>query len=269
MPTRVMGLSLGVAVLLGSALVIGQDSPGRAHATPPGVIQACVQERTGEVRIVHPGEDCRPKEHAIRWNVVGPPGPAGPQGAIGPSGPAGPQGPEGPVGPQGPAGPPGSAPPPSARPEVGDIKLVGKTGGCPAGGKAPSPIQAFSASVSNTASGGTGGGGGAGKVSFGTFNLVKSVDTLSSTLFCVAVTGAHVDSVEIRVFGDASNKNPVAVLYELTDVFVTSVSSGGGGGGDPLEQVALEVASRVRQVVDPGGANEEEFCWDVAANKKC
>ena len=63
--------------------------------------------------------DCKPSEHFVEINTVGPPGPPGPQGPIGVTGSTGPQGPKGDQGPQGlpgrdgaqgpagPAGPPG------------------------------------------------------------------------------------------------------------------------------------------------------------------
>ncbi len=86
-----------------------------------GVIHACVQKKSGEVRIVGPSDVCRRDEAAMEWNTMGPQGPAGTAGPMGPAGPAGavgtmgptgaigPQGPTGAVGPQGPEGPQGPA----------------------------------------------------------------------------------------------------------------------------------------------------------------
>ena len=72
---------------------------GIASADDPTTINACVQTRSGNVRI---DDTCTPGETALSWNQAGPQGPAGPQGD---QGPAGPQGPQGDLGPQGPAGP--------------------------------------------------------------------------------------------------------------------------------------------------------------------
>ena len=80
----------------------------------------CVNNSTGDLRVVDKTTTCNSGERKIQWNQVGPQGPAGPQGpkgATGPQGPQGPagakgatgaQGPAGPTGPQGPQGPAGA-----------------------------------------------------------------------------------------------------------------------------------------------------------------
>ena len=86
-------------------------------ATAENVINACVNKRTGAVRIVSQPGKCKRAEDPLSWNQTGPPGEQGPvglpgpkgeQGSVGPAGPQGEQGPAGPPGPQGPQGPPGS-----------------------------------------------------------------------------------------------------------------------------------------------------------------
>ena len=64
-------------------------------STAENTVTACVNERSGHVRIVDSGDDCRGGESVVTWNKQGPPGPAGPEGPPGPEGPAGPQGPPG------------------------------------------------------------------------------------------------------------------------------------------------------------------------------
>ncbi|MGD0401422.1 MAG: hypothetical protein ABSC04_21235 [Syntrophobacteraceae bacterium] len=82
--------------------------------TADNVINACVNKKTGTVRIVSEPGKCRRAEEPLSWTQTGPPGEQGPAGLPGPKGeqgsvgPAGPQGEQGPVGPQGPQGPPGS-----------------------------------------------------------------------------------------------------------------------------------------------------------------
>jgi hypothetical protein len=75
-----------------------------AHGGDAQAIHACVNNATGEVTLLsdntgygNPNSRCqRPNEqHALDWNVAGPPGSQGapgPQGAAGPPGPAGPPG---------------------------------------------------------------------------------------------------------------------------------------------------------------------------------
>jgi hypothetical protein len=91
------------------------------------VIIACV-ERSGDVRIVDAGERCRHNETRVRWNVVGPQGPAGAPGAQGPAGPQGPQGLAGPQGPIGPAGATGVAGPQGLKGDTGAAGPQGPTG---------------------------------------------------------------------------------------------------------------------------------------------
>ena len=66
-----------------------------------GTIRACVNARTGEVRIVAAGARCARGSVPLRWNQQGPVGARGPAGPAGPAGAAGPPGPVGPAGPSG------------------------------------------------------------------------------------------------------------------------------------------------------------------------
>src|SRR5262249_57852655 len=75
-------------------------------------IFACVNNSSGEVKLVGQNATCPNNATLVAWNVVGPqgvPGPAGPAGPVGPVGPAGAIGPAGPAGAQGLPGTPGAA----------------------------------------------------------------------------------------------------------------------------------------------------------------
>ncbi len=100
-----------VRAALVAAPVLAVSGVAWAVAAPAGdgVIHACVQDQgssfgSGAVRIVDPGDTCKPNESALSWNHKGEPGPPGPQGEPGPSGPQGEPGPTGATGPQGPKG---------------------------------------------------------------------------------------------------------------------------------------------------------------------
>ncbi len=106
----------GCAVLSGSAYAA---VPG-----PDGVIHACYNQQSGQVRITDTKagtpKTCGKHETEVSWNQrgekgdKGDPGDPGPQGPVGPQGPAGADGllgPAGSPGPAGPAGPPGPAGP--------------------------------------------------------------------------------------------------------------------------------------------------------------
>ena len=84
-----------VAFFLGSASL----SVGLAAT---GVIDACVNNSSGTIKIVSAPTQCSNNEIRLVWNADGVAGPTGPEG---PTGPTGPQGLAGATGPQGPAGP--------------------------------------------------------------------------------------------------------------------------------------------------------------------
>ncbi|MEV4621929.1 hypothetical protein AB0J74_24870 [Asanoa sp. NPDC049573] len=88
---RALGVT-GVA----AAVVLALDGFAEAQPQAAGTIYACVNNRTGDVRIPNPfnggGQRCDKGERWVVWNVRGLRGPQGPRGAPGPRGPAGPPG---------------------------------------------------------------------------------------------------------------------------------------------------------------------------------
>jgi hypothetical protein len=112
---------LSVFLLLGGCVlpVTAQQASSNDVDLSPAVVTyyGCVNNSTGDIRIVSNSTVCKSTEHKINWNQVGPKGPKGntgaqgaqgPQGPQGPKGATGPQGPQGAQGPQGPQGPTGS-----------------------------------------------------------------------------------------------------------------------------------------------------------------
>ena len=80
---RILGLSL--AAVVASAL---PAAPAAAQT-----IHACVQQNTGDLKIVAAGSACPRNSSPLQWNQAGPQGPAGPAGPTGATGPAGPAAP--------------------------------------------------------------------------------------------------------------------------------------------------------------------------------
>ncbi len=113
---RINGVVCAFALFASCVLPLAaQESPAAASKVlpPATVLFGCVNNSTGDIRIVQSFTPCKSTEHKIHWNQVGPQGPKGPQGPQGPQGlkgaqgqqgPQGPQGQQGPQGPQGPAG---------------------------------------------------------------------------------------------------------------------------------------------------------------------
>jgi hypothetical protein len=75
-----------------------------AHGGNTALIHSCVNNTSGEIKIVGANSNCPGNYRALDWNIQGP---AGQQGPIGPVGPVGPVGLVGPIGPIGPIGPQG------------------------------------------------------------------------------------------------------------------------------------------------------------------
>lgn len=92
LPTKLTGLI--VVLLVGvalSAVLVGAHGSGPAD----GIIHACVNSNSGEVRIVDADATCKNNWVPLDWNQQGPEGPQGPPGPEGPPGPQGPVGEDG------------------------------------------------------------------------------------------------------------------------------------------------------------------------------
>lgn len=66
-----------------------------AHGGNTALIHACVNNTSGEIKIVGANANCPSNYRALDWNIQGPAGQQGPIGPVGPVGPVGPIGPQG------------------------------------------------------------------------------------------------------------------------------------------------------------------------------
>lgn len=132
-------------------------------------------------------------------------------------------------------------------------------------------VLAWSWGMSNSGSTHMGGGSGAGKVNVQDLSFTKYIDKSSPDLMKACCNGKH--------FGDAvlvcrkAGEKPVEYLtITMTDLIITSVSTGGSGGEDRLtENVTLnfgEVKVKyIEQTAKGGEGAKPEMGWDIAANK--
>lgn len=157
-------LALMVALVAAGAVggaVVTDVVSGAAEGDNSDVILGCVDNETGEVRIVEDPDDCETEarsnargrraetrpgpERLISWNREGPrgpsgvPGPAGPPGPSGEGGSQGPPGPPGASGKQGPPGPPGPMGTPGPVGPKGDPGPQGERG--PTGKQGPPGLK--------------------------------------------------------------------------------------------------------------------------------
>lgn len=121
------------AILFGA---VAAASPNQADAQD-SIIYACVNNRSGTIKIVSPLVVCKGNDIPLTWNAVGPEGPMGPMGPPGPMGfpgvpgPPGEQGPPGqmgPIGAPGPQGLTGATGPQGATGPMGPAGPMGLTG---------------------------------------------------------------------------------------------------------------------------------------------
>lgn len=131
-------------------------------------------------------------------------------------------------------------------------------------------ILAWSWGMSNAGSFHVGGGGGSGKANFQDLSLTKWVDVASPVLELYCANGDHFE--EATLFVRKAGKKPLEYLIiKMTNVLVTSVSTGGSGGEDRLtENVTLNFekveVKYTPQKDDGSGGTPKEFKWDIGAN---
>lgn len=133
-------------------------------------------------------------------------------------------------------------------------------------------VLAWSWGMSNSGSAHMGGGAGAGKVSVQDLSITKYIDKSSTDLMLAACNGKHFPDALLIV--RKAGEKPVEYLkIKLTDVLITSVSTGGSGGEDRLtENVSLNFAKvsvdYTPQKQDGSADSTLNMGWDIAGNVK-
>ncbi|MBX9638989.1 MAG: type VI secretion system tube protein Hcp, partial [Mycobacteriaceae bacterium] len=96
-------------------------------------------------------------------------------------------------------------------------------------------VLAWSWGMSQSGTTHMGGGGGAGKVNVQDLSFTQYVEKSSATLMVACATGKHIAKGNL-VVRKAGDKPFEYIKIEMTDLIVTSVSTGGSGGEDRLTQ---------------------------------
>lgn len=110
-----------------------------------------------------------------------------------------------------------------------------------------------------------------GHVSFQNISFTKYLDSASTDLMLHCSLGKHVPSARLIVRAGGENGIEVLVI-DMTDVLVTSLSTGGSSGEDRLtENVTLgfgKVQVTYREQRPDGAVGEKHmFGWDLAASR--
>ncbi|MBK9361495.1 MAG: type VI secretion system tube protein Hcp [Rubrivivax sp.] len=154
--------------------------------------------------------------------------------------------------------------------KIGDIKGEAKD----AKHKAEIDVLAYSWGMSNSGTTHMGGGGGSGKVSVQDLSFTKYVDAASSALMGHCASGKHIPEATLVVRKAGGDKALEYITVKMTDLLVTSVSTGGSGGEDRLtENVTLNFAKfeyTYKEQAKGGGqeGGDKKTGWNMAENVK-
>ena len=149
-------------------------------------------------------------------------------------------------------------------------KIKGESADSVQGKKGDIDVLAWSWGMSQSGTTHMGKGGGAGKANFQDLSFTKYVDSATNALMTALAKGTHVDEATLLV-RKAGDGQIIYITIVLSEVLVTSVSTGGSGGEDRLtENVTLNFA-KVKYSYSPqkkdGSVDAAKiFSWDIAGN---
>lgn len=149
-------------------------------------------------------------------------------------------------------------------------KIVGESADKVRGAKGDIDVLAWSWGMSQSGTTHMGKGGGAGKANFQDLSFTKYVDSSSNALMTSLAMGTHIPECVLLV-RKAGEGQIVYITITLSEVLVTSISTGGSGGEDRLtENITLNFAkvlyAYTPQKATGGGDAVKEFSWDIAGN---
>ena len=133
-------------------------------------------------------------------------------------------------------------------------------------------VLSWSWGASNSGSAHVGGGMGSGKVNVQDLSFTKYIDKSSCDLMLACCNGKHYPEAKLIV-RKAGEKPLEYLTVTMTDVLVTSLSTGGSGGEDRLtENVSLNFA-KVKvdykiQNAKGSGDTAGTMTWNIAENAK-
>ena len=111
-----------------------------------------------------------------------------------------------------------------------------------------------------------GGGGGAGLPNFQDLSITKYVDKSTPKLMTAIGAGNHYNSAELVVRKAGASALEYYTLT-MTDVLVTSLTTGGSGGEDRLtENISLNFGKMNVTYIQVLHAKPVEYDWDIVAN---
>lgn len=131
-------------------------------------------------------------------------------------------------------------------------------------------VLAWSWGASNSGSAHVGGGAGAGKCNVQDVSFTKYIDSATTDLLLATMNGKHFPDASLIV--RKAGEKPVEYLkVTMTDVLITSLSTGGSGGEDRLTENCTLNFAKVKveytpQKQDGSPDSTKTITWDIAAN---
>ena len=131
-------------------------------------------------------------------------------------------------------------------------------------------VLAWSWGMSNSGSAHIGGGAGAGKVNVQDLSFTKYIDKTTPDLMLTCCNGKHFDKATLIV-RKAGEKPLEYLTITMTEVMITSISTGGSGGEDRLtENVTLNFAKvkvdYKEQTKDGTSGASPTMTWSISEN---
>ncbi len=132
-------------------------------------------------------------------------------------------------------------------------------------------VLAWSWGMSQSATTHIGGGGGSGKVNVQDISFTKYVDKSSPELMKACMTGRHIATATL-VVRKAGDKPLEYMTIKISDIIVSSVSTGGSGGEDRLtENISLNFSqvdyTYIEQTDTGAEGAKPDVKWDIAKNE--
>ena len=133
-------------------------------------------------------------------------------------------------------------------------------------------VLAFSESMSQSGTTHTGGGGSAGKVNVQDLSITKYLDSSSPYIRQKLAEGKTIPTATL-VVRKAGNDPLIFFKIELTNVLLSSVSTGGSGGEDRLTENITLNFSKIKWTYtpqNPDGSSGADIPagWDIQLNQK-
>ena len=131
-------------------------------------------------------------------------------------------------------------------------------------------VLAWSWGMSQSGTTQVGGGGGSGKVNVQDLSFTKYLDKSSPDLYLACCKGTHEKDAKLTM-RKAGDKPLEYLIITMTEVLVTSISTGGSGGEDRLtENVSLNFAKvkveYTEQTATGGAGDKPKMTWNMQAN---